>query len=304
MTNGSTHDSKRGEDVRARIGVLSQLGSAWREHVEALRRSTDEYRPADLDGRTENLLWQTLAGTWTSDGPIAVDRLTGYLIKAAREAKDWTTWTGPDHARESELIWFTETAVADRQVAELMAAWVRRTAEPVRTAVLVTKALQLTLPGVADVYQGTETTAIGLVDPDNRGPVDVAPLARALARLDAGQRPDDLGEEKLRLVAALLRLRRSLPEVFVGKRGGYAALPTTTGHALAFMRTLDGEPRVCTVVTRLPVALAASGGWSSNSVVLPQGRWRDVVTHAEHAGGSVALTELLTETSVAVLASV
>jgi (1->4)-alpha-D-glucan 1-alpha-D-glucosylmutase len=182
-----------------------------------------------------------------------------------------------------------------------MTTWVRRTAEPVRTAILVTKALQLTMPGVADLYQGTETTRIGLVDPDNRGPVDVAPLAEALARLDAGQRPADLGEEKLRLVAALLRLRRSVPEAFVGARAGYAALPTTTGHAVAFMRTLDDAPRVCTVVTRLPVALAASGGWASHAVVLPEGRWRDVVSGHEHDGGNVMLSDLLSDSPVAVL---
>ena len=304
MTNGSTHDSKRGEDVRARIGVLSQLAAAWREHVEALRAATADYRPSDLAGRTENLLWQTLAGTWTSDGPIAVDRLTGYLIKASREAKDWTTWTAPDEARESELIWFTEAAVADREVIALMSAWVKRTAEPVRVAVLVTKALQLTLPGVADVYQGTETTRVGLVDPDNRGPVELEPLVAALARVDAGQRPTDLGEEKLRLVTSLLRLRRSEPEAFVGPRSGYAALPTTTGHALAFLRSIDGDPRVCTVVTRLPVALGAAGGWGAHAVVLPEGRWRDVVTGAEHDGGSLALGELLAESPVAVLRAI
>lgn len=303
MTNGSTHDSKRGEDVRARIGVLSQLAGAWREHVHALREATAGYRPADLHGRTENLLWQTLAGTWGPDGPIAVERITGYLVKASREAKDWTTWTAVDEAREAALTGFVEQLLADQAVVDLMDAWARRTAEPVRTAVLVTKALQLTVPGVADVYQGTETTTVGLVDPDNRRPVDVEPLAAALARLDGGQRPADLGEEKLRLVAALLRLRRSLPEAFVGSRSGYAALPTTTGHALAFTRTLDGEPAVCTVVTRLPVALAAAGGWAAHTVVLPEGSWRDVVTGAVHDGGPVALADLLADSPVAVLSA-
>lgn len=301
MTNGSTHDSKRGEDVRARIGVLSQLAGAWREQVHALREATEGYRPADLGGRTENLLWQTLAGTWDEKGPIAVDRLVGYLVKASREAKDWTTWTAAATERETELADFVAALMADDAVTGLMTAWVERTADPVRAAVLATKALQLTVPGVADVYQGTETTAVALVDPDNRGPVDLVPLAEALDRLDGGQRPADLGEEKLRLVASVLRLRRSLPEAFVGERAGYAALPTTTGHALAFMRTLDGEPAVCTVVTRLPVALASAGGWSSHTVVLPEGCWRDVVTGHEHDGGPVALSDLLADAPVAVL---
>ncbi len=305
MTNGSTHDSKRGEDVRARIGVLSQLAGPWRELVHALRSATDAYRSPGLDGRSENLLWQTLAGTWTADGPIDAERLSAYLIKAAREAKDWTTWTSVDTQAESELVWFAESVLADPQVGDLMAGWVRRTTEPVRAATLVTKALQLTLPGVADVYQGTETATIGLVDPDNRRPVDVAPLAAALARLDEGQRPTDLGDEKLRLTSTLLRLRRSEPDAFVGTRAGYAALPTTTGHAFAFMRTLDGDPCVCTVVTRLPVALASTGGWASHTVVLPEPpdgrRWRDVVDGAEHDGGPVPLADLLSASPVAVL---
>lgn len=307
MSNGSTHDSKRGEDVRARIGVLSQLGSAWRELVHALRAATEPYRPADLAGRTENLLWQTLAGTWTESGPLAADRLTGYLVKASREAKDWTTWTAQDEPREAALVAFAERVVADDEVAALMSGWLRRTAEPVRAAVLVTKALQLTMPGVADVYQGTETTGIGLVDPDNRRPVDVEPLRAALARLDEGQRPSDLGQEKLQLTAALLRLRRDRPETFVGARAGYAALPSTTGHALALTRTLDGDPDVCAVVTRLPVALAASGGWASHTVVLPalpDRRWRDVVTGVELDGGPVLLSDLLADHPVAVLAAV
>ena len=300
MTNSSTHDSKRGEDVRARIGVLSQLGPAWREHVHALREATASFRP-DLHGRTENLLWQTLAGTWTEAGPITAERLSAYLVKASREAKDWTTWTAADADREAALTEFVGSLIADERVTELMSAWVRRAAEPVRAAILVTKALQLTLPGVADVYQGTETTTIGLVDPDNRGPVDAVALAETLGRLDAGQRPDGLGEEKLRLVMALLRLRRRSPEAFVGRRAGYAALPTTTGHALAFMRTLDDVPRVCTIVTRLPVGLAASGGWASQAVVLPEGRWHEVVGGAEHDGGNVLLGDLLADSPVAVL---
>lgn len=300
MTNGSTHDNKRGEDVRARIGVLSQVAAAWREQVQALRAASEAYRPA-LNGRTENLLWQTLAGTWTAEGPIAVDRLADYLVKASREAKDWTTWTAPDAEGEAALRVLVATLLGDEQVAELMAAWVRRTSEPVRTAILVTKALQLTMPGVADVYQGTESTSISLVDPDNRGPVALEPLAAALARLDAGQRPADLGEEKLRLVAAVLRLRRRHPEAFVGGRAGYAALPTTTGHAVAYMRTLDGVPYACTVVTRLPVGLAAAGGWAGQTVVLPEGRWHDVVTGAEHEGGSVLLGDLLADSPAVVL---
>ncbi|ROR96608.1 maltooligosyl trehalose synthase [Salana multivorans] len=303
MTLGSTHDSKRGEDVRARIGVLSQLPDAWADLVHALRDATEEARPYLLHGRTENLLWQTLAGTWTPDGPLDADRFTAYLVKASREAKEWTSWTAQSAAGEQALVAYAEHVVASPEVAELMTAWVARTAEPVRTATLATKALQLTLPGVADVYQGTETTTVALVDPDNRRPVDVQHLREGLRRLDSGARPTTLGEEKQRLVAAILRLRRAEPATFVGERAGYVPLPTSTGHAIAFARTLDGDSRVCTVVTRLPVALAAAGGWGEASVVLPDGRWRDVVSDRLHDGGATRLADLLGDSPAVVLAA-
>ena len=303
MTSGSTHDSKRGEDVRARIGVLSQLAPEWVDAVHNLREATAHER-GNLNGRTENLLWQTLAGTWTLDGPLEADRFTGYLIKASREAKDWTSWTAQDGDAEAELIAFAEHVLTSPAVAEIMTAWVTRTASPVRTATLATKALQLTLPGVADVYQGTETTAVALVDPDNRRPVDHEPLAETLQRLDEGAKPVGLGEEKLRLTAAILRLRREVPEAFVGARAGYAALPTSTGHAIAYARTLDEEPRVCVVVKRLPIALAAVGGWGEGTVVLPEGTWSDVVSGATYDGGARTLAKMLAEAPVAVLARV
>lgn len=302
MTAGSTHDNKRGEDVRARIGVLSELGPAWVDQVAALRAATARVRPVGLDGRTENLLWQTLAGTWTEDGPISAERLGDYLIKAAREAKTWTTWTAQDTAGEQALTTFVDHLLTNPDVAELMDHWVQHTAVPVRAATLATKAMQLTLPGVADVYQGSESTLVALVDPDNRGPVDHEPLAAALQRLDSGAGPNTLGNEKLRLVSRLLRLRRADPEAFVGARAGYAPLPTSTGHAVAFTRTLDSQPRAITVVTRLSVALAHVGGWGEHTVVLPEGPWRDVLTGTVHNGGSVTLATLLANSPVAVLA--
>ncbi|HLS24919.1 MAG TPA: malto-oligosyltrehalose synthase [Beutenbergiaceae bacterium] len=320
MTAGSTHDNKRGEDVRARIGVLSEFATEWVHHVHSLRQVTADVRPA-LDGRTENLLWQTLAGTWTDQGPISAQRLGAYLVKAAREAKDWTTWTNQDAEGEKALSAFAEHLVTDPRVTELMSDWVARTQEAVRVATLSMKALQLTVPGVADVYQGSESTRVALVDPDNRGPVDHRPLAAQLARLDEGAGPATLDEEKLRLVAAVLRLRRRRPTAFVGGSAGYQPLPTSTTHAVAFARstraagqkveepdpTGDGEahpgsvPEVITIATRLPVILGRLGGWGEHTVVLPTARWRDVITGARYEGGSTPLARVLSRDPVAIL---
>lgn len=307
MTAGSTHDAKRGEDVRARIGVLSEHGAAWADLVDTLRAATAEDRPADLDGRTENLLWQTLAGTWTESGPIAPDRLVDYLVKASREAKVWTFWTAPDAVAEAALTAYAEKVLADAEVATGFEAWLKRTAPAVRAAVLGTKLVQLTLPGVADVYQGTEALGIALVDPDNRRPVDVAALRARLRRLDAGASPSGLSDEKLAVTAAALRLRRARPGAFVGPHSGYVPLPTSTSHAVAFARTDRDEPHAVTVVTRLAATLATAGGWGQHTVVLPDGLWRNVLAGAQAeplTGGTHPVKDILGTRPVALLEAV
>ncbi len=307
MTAGSTHDTKRGEDVRSRIGVLSEYADGWVEMVTKLREATADDRPADLDGRTENLLWQTLAGTWTAEGPIAAERLTAYLQKAAREAKTWTFWTAPDVAGEKALATYATSLLTNPDVVTAFDEWVKRTALAVRTAVLGTKLVQLTLPGVADVYQGTETLGIALVDPDNRGPVDVAPLAAVLKRLSSGAAPSTLAEEKLALTNAALRLRRRHPDAFVGPDAGYKPLAFTSGQAFGFARTQAGTPRSVTVVTRLSEALQAAGGWGEGMAVLPDGQWRNVLSRQGEPtipGGQVLLKDLLKSRPVALLEAV
>jgi (1->4)-alpha-D-glucan 1-alpha-D-glucosylmutase len=307
MTAGSTHDAKRGEDVRSRINVLSESAEDWVELVTRLRELTADVRPSNLDGRAENLLWQTLAGTWTTDGPISAERLTGYLRKASREAKTWTSWTAPDEAAEAALAGYATHLLVDPDVAKAFQGWVRKTAPAVRVTVLGTKLVQLTLPGVADVYQGTEALVTALVDPDNRGPVDATALAVRLARLDAGASPSTLSDEKLALTAAALRLRRDHADAFVGPDAGYKPLPTTTGYALAFARLKAGVPVTVTVVSRLSVALQAAGGWDESTVVLPPGRWRNVLAGPDAElveGGSQELAALLRTKPVALLEAV
>ncbi|HCX84358.1 MAG TPA: malto-oligosyltrehalose synthase, partial [Micrococcales bacterium] len=303
MTAGTTHDTKRGADVRARIGVLSEHATAWVDLVHALRAATSDARPTDLPGRTENLLWQILAGTWTDEGPLEADRFTGYLLKAAREAKEWTAWTNPDAAREERVIAFAEHVLASPGVAELMAGWLDRTRASVRAATLGQTLLQLTLPGVADVYQGTETTRIALVDPDNRRPVDYAALAVALDRVERtdGSGTGSLGEEKLALVRAVLHARRGDPEAFVGPRAGYLPLATSSERAVAFARTSDGEPRSVTVISRHTTGLTS--GWGEREVVLPDGTaWADPRRPGlVHRPGPVRLADLFAPSPVAFL---
>ena len=300
MTGLSTHDTKRGEDVRARLGVLSELPAEWADLVERVRDATAEHRGALVDGRTEYLLWQTLAGTWTEDGPLPEERLGAYLTKAVREAKSRTTWTSVDEAYEAAVLDLARAALSEPAVHDAFASWVRATAAGVRAATLGAKLVQLTLPGVADVYQGTEAPTVALVDPDNRRPVDWEHLGTVLDRLEA-EPPRTAADEKVLVTSRALRLRRDRPDVFVGEGAGYLPVPTSTGNALAFARSADGVPEVVTVVTRLALSLERLGGWGEHTVVLPEGAWRDVLTGRAVPGGNVRLDDLLERLPVALL---
>lgn len=300
MTCGTTHDTKRSEDVRSRQVLASQFPNLWAATLTQLQAVTQADRPADLDGRAEHLLWQTLMGTWTSTGPISEDRLVGYLRKAVREMKSWTTWTQPDEARERALFAFAAAVLASGEVAAIMREWVAQTERALHQTVCATKALQLTLPGVADIYQGSEVTQTSLVDPDNRRSVDFAGLATRLNRLDEGQAPADLDDHKLALTAAIARLRRERADAFVSAAASYHPLPTSTGMICAFARGIGQDLQVVTVAARLAGTLSA--GWTTHSVVLPPGCWRDVVSGRLWEGGETLAADLLGESGAVVLA--
>lgn len=300
MTCGTTHDTKRGEDVRARISLLSQRSKDWASLLNEMRALSREYCPAHVDGRAENLIWQTIVGTWGATDRITADRLTEYLTKAIREQKEWTSWTSSDERREQEFLEYACAIISDPQIIKLLDKWCASNTDLLRSVILPMKALQLTLPGVADVYQGTEITATSLVDPDNRRPVDFPGLSQMLDKVFASS-PQSLDEEKMLITASLLRLRRDLPNVFVSKDSGYQALPTSSGHCVAFARTLADEPRVVTVATRRKAALDEIGGWDEVSVVLPEGSWQDVFTGEVFEGGATPATDLLDTFPVSVL---
>jgi (1->4)-alpha-D-glucan 1-alpha-D-glucosylmutase len=169
--------------------------------------------------------------------------------------------------------------------------------------VLGQKLLQLAMPGVADVYQGSELLVTSLVDPDNRRAVDYGERRRRLARLDAGGDPADLDDEKLLVTSRALRLRRELPDAFRGFRCRYWPVPVSSGSAVAFGRgTVDDEgPTVVALATCRPADLERHGGWSDHVVALPEGSWRDVVTGRVTPGGQVPLQGILEAMPVALL---
>jgi (1->4)-alpha-D-glucan 1-alpha-D-glucosylmutase len=304
MTSLSTHDTKRGEDTRNRLGVLSERPQEWARLVSQVRAATGAYRAAHVDGRAEQWLWQTLAGTWTEAGPIAEDRLTEYLTKSLREAKSHTFWTAPDDAYEGAVLDLARHALTDPAVVALFTEWEQLTRSAVRAATLGTKLVQLTLPGVPDVYQGSEVAHPTLVDPDNRRYVELAPLAARLERLDDGAGPRDLSDEKLLVTSRALRVRRDLPEAFVGPDAGYVPLAHSSGQSVTYARTVADEPRVAVVATRLASSVERLGGWADHAVGVPEGRWVDVLTGREVTGGVIPVAPLLERLPVALLVKV
>jgi (1->4)-alpha-D-glucan 1-alpha-D-glucosylmutase len=265
MTTLSTHDTKRSEDVRARLAVLAELPDEW----TALVRGWLDRHPLG-DRPLAHLVWQNLVGAW----PLSRERAHAYAEKAAREAGTSTTWTDPDEAFEGRLHALVDAAFDDERTAAEIAGLVDRIAPSGRSNSLAQKLLQLTMPGVPDVYQGTELWDLSLVDPDNRRPVDFDLRRRLLARLDEGWVPpvDDEGAAKLLVVSRALRARRDSPELF----GDYEPV-TATGQAAGHVVAFDRGGAVA-VATRLPVGLAARGGWGDTALRLPTGAWRDLLT--------------------------
>ena len=279
MTALSTHDTKRSEDVRARLAVLAELPGEW---AVAVRRWTAR---RGLSEPALNLLaWQSLVGAW----PIGAERLTTYLDKAAKEAKLRTSWVDHDEAFEAEVAAWPAAVLGDRELADEVAAFVQRIRPAGWSNSLGQKLVQLAGPGVPDVYQGTELWDLSLVDPDNRRPVDFAERARLLERLETGWLPavDESGAAKLQVVRQVLGLRRDRPALFTGYRPLHAEGPAA-GHLLAFARGQDRE--LVAVATRLPVGLAAAGGWRDTVLPLPTGTgpWTDLLTGRTVHTGSV-----------------
>jgi (1->4)-alpha-D-glucan 1-alpha-D-glucosylmutase len=301
MTTLSTHDTKRQEDVRARLAVLAEWPEDWAHKVAewhglaiwltdgAAAQATERAPEPDL----EYLMWQTLAGAWL----VSEERLREYLGKAMHEAKTRTSWTRGDPGYEQAVLGLADAVLADPELVAGIAEFVARIAPDARVNTLGAKLVQLTMPGVPDVYQGCELTGLSLVDPDNRRPVDYQRRRRLLAALRAGQEVVGLDAEKLLVTSRTLRLRRDHPEWFAGGYTPLAGEGPAAEHVVAFMR---GENAV-TVVTRLPGGLRRRGGWTDTALPLPDLHWRDVLTGTRHAGLRPLLSEVTWRLPVALL---
>ncbi|MFD0362430.1 malto-oligosyltrehalose synthase [Nocardia sp. GCM10030253] len=301
MTTLSTHDTKRGEDVRARIGVLSQVAETWARSVE----SWEETTPGP-DGATTLFLLQNMFGVWPADGRPASsvsglrERLHRFAEKSIREAGVHTSWEEPDAEFEASVHGWLD-AVIDGPVGSEIGDLVHELAPHAWSDSLSQKLLQLCGPGIPDIYQGCELWEDSLVDPDNRRPVDFAARAGLLQSLTGTPALNTNGAAKMWIVAYALWLRRERPDCFVG--GTYLPLFATGDHAsrlVSYARGRAGEaPEVIVAATRHSIGLAETG-WGDTTLELPQGSWTDRLT-GHTFQGRARLEKLFARLPVALL---
>ena len=308
MTTLSTHDTKRSDDVRARLAVVSELPSRFASALQRWSRINSEFRTKTAAGaefpdrNTEYFYYQTLIGAW----PLPVERAQGYMIKAMREAKQHTSWVANNKEFEDALNSFIEKTLAHPPFLQKLEEFVARVINAGRVNSLAQTLLKYTAPGVPDLYQGSELWDLSLVDPDNRRPVDYVLRRTLLTEMqqlsDNGiakqimQRADE-GLPKLWTIHQSLLLRREHPEWF-GAEAAYTPLlaeGSKCDHVIAYLRGHS----VIAVVPRLIVKL--DGAWRRTRLPLPQGRWKNRFTGAIINGGSVEIDQLLHDFPVALL---
>lgn len=292
MTTLSTHDTKRCDDVRTRLAVLTEIPGRWKSSLQRWAKMNASFKTNKLpDRNTEYFLYQTLIGAW----PISEERLVAYMEKAAREAKEQTTWTQQNKEFEDALRGFIEKILMSKEFVADLESMVERVDHAGHLNSLAQCLLRYTAPGVPDTYQGSELWDYRLVDPDNRTPVDYELRQSMLNELKQGMTPEEIanrmasGLPKLWVAHKSLTLRREHPEWF-GPEAGYEALPVSgpkADHAMGFVRA----GRVATVVPRWSQKRGES--WAGTSIDLPGGRWRNLLTGEEVDGGQLRLQAVL-----------
>jgi (1->4)-alpha-D-glucan 1-alpha-D-glucosylmutase len=312
----STHDTKRSEDVRARLTALSELPDEWRKIVAKSAAMNASWK-TEVDGRLapspneEYLLYQTLAGAWPLQ-PLTpasqadfLERIQDYMVKALKEAKLNSSWIEQNDEWEQATRLFVASILdpeSGRKFLHLFEPFVQRLAPFGAANSLAQVILKCTTPGVPDFYQGCDLWDFSLVDPDNRRPVDYQRRGTVLESV-ASATPASLladwtsGAVKLFLTQRLLALRHRHPQLF--RFGTYSPMAVSGGHAdrvLAFLREYEGT-QLAVVVPRLTVPLgfpALGKVWKNTTLDLPPGRWQDALGNGEHTvSDGASLAELL-----------
>ena len=331
----ATHDTKRGEDTRARLAVLSEVADEWRHALRHWLREGDEWK-ADLadeedhvvaDADVDSMLYQTLIGTWPLTDAAAdfTERIQHFMTKAVREAKKHTSWRRPNEDYEEALTAFVAHLIRRSQrpgLPEQIAAFARRIAAPGALNSLAQQLIKLTAPGVPDVYQGTELWSLTLVDPDNRRPVDYEVRRRQLDEIASMiAAPDPLrvrallddwqdGRIKLWLTTAALHCRARHRAVFEhGEIVPLSAIGDCAGNVFAYSSRHVGVTIVVALtrwssqLTRDTISIEADR-WGNTSLELPSAEtrsWRNAVTGERIRGARVSMRVLFATAPFALL---
>ena len=307
MTATTTHDTKRNEDVRTRIAVLSELPDEWEQRAQAWLERGKRH---GMQANDLYLLFQTIVGVWpmTGEDPTLTERLKAYMQKALREAKVETSWTSPNTRYEQAVVETIDALMGDRAFIDEVRGFAGKLATYGACNSLAQVAVKLASPGVADTYQGTEIWDLSLVDPDNRRPVDYGRRGRMLRELG---NPKELlhafadGRIKLHVTRTGLELRRQERLLFL--EGTYRPMTADQAgeHVIAFERARAGKRLVC-VAPRLPYTL--TGGkqpwpigdvWGDAALEVGDGRWKNAFTGEEHAGARLRMRDVLATFPVA-----
>ncbi len=296
MLASSTHDTKRSEDVRARINVLSEIPGAWREAVLRWSRMNERHRNNDFpDRHAEYLLYQTLAGAW----PLPLPRVLAYMDKASCEAKQHTDWNHRNKNYDQALKNFITSVLADENFIQDLEQFVSSIADAAMINSLSQTLLKLTAPGVPDIYQGNELLDFSLVDPDNRRPVDFELRKKSLDQVKtlAAEEVWGCGERglsKLWLIYKTLSVRARNEKLFKGGYQPLVAQGETADHLVAFSRGGDS----ITIVPRFTMELKSD--WKDLAMQLPPGDWRNEFT-GETVSGKIFIAGLLQKFPAALL---
>ena len=298
MLATSTHDTKRSEDIRARLVLLSEIPEIWFAAVNEWVAYNEKYHAENVpDRNTQYFLYQNIVGAW----PISKERLLSFTKKAAREAKTRTSWYYPDSQYEQKLHNFIEEIFADKKFSSWIDSFAASLTKFGRINSLSQTAIKLTAPGIPDFYQGSELWNISLVDPDNRRPVDLQNNYRLFKEMksfsvdDVMQRMEE-GLPKLWLIYHTLHFRKKNPQLF--DRADYFPLMLSgekKDFGIAFLR---GD-KVITFVPRLIISL--QGNWGDTYLNIIPGNWRNILTGENINGDKIMIADILQKFPVAIL---
>ncbi len=298
MLTTSTHDTKRGEDVRMRINMLSDIPDTWKNTVENWFEMNKKYHKNNWpDSNSECFLYQTLAGCW----PVEKQRITDYMIKVAREAKEITAWKDQNQNYENALREFISGILSDDEFTRSLTKLVEKINYPARICSLAKTLIKCTAPGIPDIYQGSELWNMSLVDPDNRRSVDYEKRKKLFSKLNQLSQNEilnemDSGLPKMYVIHKTLQVRNKFPEIF-DEDSDFRSVNISgekSHHVIAFSR-MD---KLITLAPRWLIKL--KGDWKDTAVTLPEGQWKNIFTD-EEIEGKVLISDLFENFPVTLL---